>query len=363
MDEALQTFRKSFPVLMQGKVLFVRQRDTAPSRIDPAQFITRDNWALTLVCHGLSKNCLPSDSPSILGHSVVLLEKINENGVYNRNIIHLTYQERVLGIEIREGMAGFDRRWPRTDTYLRSAYLINQMIEEVLRQKQSIENAYANGTPLPFNYCAQGESDDFPGKNCHTWCLEMLLIAKVIIPWVSLSLPGHPICYIPRYSVGSIEQLCKKLVKQIFRGGMVKIGNAQVLSAVGGPPEIEHSMLLRKTSIKVMGAALAGMFLVPGAQLGLPAGILFLPPLMIYQKIEINKLEKQMILLQTERLKRYFLEASDLVIRDFSSDPSESEIDTEKNSGLSTESGAEIASFSIDKFPEISDMFDNSESI
>lgn len=268
IESTIQELMESSVVVKENRVHFFRP---ISSLIDPQNIVTHEVWSLTLVCTGRSTGC--NSSWNWLGHSVILIEKINDQGNYEGTSVDLTWNEetRRWGIEIEEATGYFRERWPRSDTYFKPKHLVIQMLKYAEHQKAAFESHYENGTPPPFNFHQNGYREGTTDKNCHTFSLDVLAVAQVIIPPVPLSLPFHPPYYIPRYSVGKIDRLCRILLKRGFEiDEFLSIELKQEINSA------DRRIKELKERLALLGIALVTCTIVPPFQLlllmALPVG-------------------------------------------------------------------------------------------
>lgn len=272
------------------------------SEIDPRQSISQEQWSVTLVCAGVSRDFFRrSGAPSVnalTGHSMIMIESVDKMDRYNRGIIHLINDGRSSRATLQVHLLGvfpYNREWPRSDTYLRSSEAVNGLVRSVITTQNEIDMAYAYNNPPPFQFSSLGYREGTDDKNCHTWSVEALSSIGINIPLLNFPVPGNLVCLIPRYSVRFVREICEILVE---RGHPVE--EALNEEERGQIRDLSERIDGFRGKIKENGILLAfTLFTIP------PAVIIYADE-MIKDAMRCKDVEKERDAIKASALERYF---------------------------------------------------------
>lgn len=290
-DEMMEILETSYPMKVANKISFVRCSDSFQSKVDPKIAITKEIWSVTLMWTPTS---ITKCGPCELGHAFILVEKINNIGLLEILRIHI-FQRPVrpnkvfICAEVLN--VRYNEKWEASDTYLRPAYLVQEMIDNALKQQKDCLDALAQGLPSPILYNSISPNPKEGINNCLSWTLPLLEMVGIIHPITEYWAPGSGY-YVPSYHVKPLKIICKRMIDE--DGKVKSFFKKDVLSDI---EKDQKQIDLKKknlhgeiASIVPMTAVLAclpiaGWILIPAAVIGMPI-------MCAIHGYEINKMEK-----------------------------------------------------------------------
>ncbi len=298
-------------MLVGEKVRWVRPEAfnaQVASRLDEMKIITQGAWSVTLISH-MGTN-FPFTPKSFFGHAYILVEHLDDFGNRQTTDLHISMFENDGRTKLPDGEAkplflrngDINLDWPRTDTFLRPAYLVQAMIDDFLRQIREDEAAVTAGHSHIIRFDAINPRPEEGIHNCLSHSLQMMRIADIVIPMIRFPFSGGTPRYVPRFHIRPLDELCKILAKDDTIDIEPYVTASQLEEIATDREEINKI----NASARNLGLSIGLFVIIPGAQVALPLVIPIFGAHAAYLKVKASRLQDVLEIKKARYLERYF---------------------------------------------------------